>query len=72
MLLPKAALNDCYSEVTAYTVLVLTHTGLVSTTLMDATSRPLSIPTTAAIQKPLNLFNQSYVVYITPHHATSY
>ena len=25
MLLPKAALNDCYSEVTAYTVLVLTN-----------------------------------------------
>ena len=36
MLLPKAALNDCYSEVMAYTVLVLTHIGLVSTTLMDA------------------------------------
>ena len=35
MLLPKAALNDCYSEVTAYTVLVLILILLVSKTRMD-------------------------------------
>ena len=40
MLLPKAALNDCYSEVTAYTVLVLTLIGLVSTTCTDAYIMP--------------------------------
>ena len=40
MLLSKAALNDCYSEVTAYTALVLTLIGLVSTTRMDAYVTP--------------------------------
>ena len=40
MLLPKAALNDCYSEVMAYTALVLTLIGLVSTTRMDAYVKP--------------------------------
>ena len=60
----KAVLNDCYSEVMAYTALVLTLIGLVSTTRMNAyMSRPLSIPTTAAI---------IVWVYIAPHHATSY
>ena len=41
MLLPKAALNDCYSEIMAYTVLVLTLIGLVSTTCMDAYITPI-------------------------------
>ena len=40
MLLPKAALNDCYSEVTAYTALVLTVIGLVSMMHMDAYATP--------------------------------
>ena len=40
MLLPKAALNDCYSEVTAYTAPFLTLIGLVSTTHMDAYVTP--------------------------------
>ena len=40
MLLPKAALNDCYSEVMAYTALDLTLIGLVSTTRMDAYVTP--------------------------------
>ena len=40
MLLPKTALNDCYSEVTAYTALLLTLIGLVSTTRMDAYVTP--------------------------------
>ena len=38
--LTKAALNNCYSEVTAYTALVLTLIGLVSTTRMDAYVTP--------------------------------
>ena len=33
-------------------------------------SHPLTIPTTAAV--PIELFNQSYGVYITTHHATGY
>ena len=36
----KAALNDCYSEVMAYTELVLTLIRLVSTTRMDAYITP--------------------------------
>ena len=40
MLLPKAVLNDCYSEVTAYTVLALTLIGLVSTMCTDAYVTP--------------------------------
>ena len=36
----KAALNDCYSEVTAYTAQVLTLIGLVSATRMDAYITP--------------------------------
>ena len=41
MLLPKAALDDCYSELTAYTALVvLTLIELVSTMRMDAYVMP--------------------------------
>ena len=36
----KAVLNDCYSEVMAYTALVITLIGLVSTTRMNAYVTP--------------------------------
>ena len=57
----KAALNGCYSEVTAYTALVLTLIGLVSTTRMDAYVMPMHY------RYRLQLSYISHRTYLTNH-----
>ena len=48
--LTTAVLTDCYSEVTAYTVLVYSYwASLIPQRVYMLTSRPLSISTTAAL-----------------------
>ena len=82
-----AVLNDCYSELTAYTALAYSYwagfhdayiclcrahylLGWFPRRVCMLMSRPLLIPTTAAMWGSWGLFGQSYGVYAAPHRAT--
>ena len=66
-----AVLNDCYNEATVYTALAYSYWA----SFHDAYGCLCHTHYRYQLQlsyKSMELINQSYEVYITPHHTTSY
>ena len=67
-----AVLNDCYSEVTAYTALAYSYCTSFHDAYICLRHAHYQYRLQLPYKRHINYFNQLYGVYITPHHATSY
>ena len=72
--LTTAFLNDCYSEVTAYTALGYSYWAIVFTMRMDAYITPTKDTGYSCYIKAIitYLTNHMESTYIMPHHVTSH